>query len=61
MREAHLNATAEGQGLSRGERPFIPLKGVDRTLIIGYVLLYNIFTPGLMMMMAIFAIRKAAI
>jgi oligosaccharide repeat unit polymerase len=47
MRKVSLNNTAEGQGLPQGESPFISITMGYRILIIGYVLLYNIFIPGL--------------
>src|SRR5215510_1819549 len=47
MRKVSLNTTAEGQGRPQGESPFIAITMGYRILIIGYVLLYNIFIPGL--------------
>jgi oligosaccharide repeat unit polymerase len=47
MRKVALHTAAKGQGLSQGESPFISITMGYRILIVGYVLLYDIVTPGL--------------
>ena len=46
MRDVSLITTTAGQRLAQVDSPFIPISMGYRILIIGYVLLYNIFMPG---------------